>query len=213
MIPDPDFGPRRMRGQSVCMSEGAMPSASHPPFPFESRVTGEGGFSLVEVLVASAVLMTGLIAVAQMFVMSTHKNMDARRVTTTAVLAQQKIEQLRALAWGFDEFGLPVSDFSSNITITPPASAGGVGVQASPGNTLTMSTPGYVDYLDAYGAWVGTGAAPPNGAVYVRRWSVEPLPTNPNNTLVFQVLVGRISPAGPPTDLARQVTLKTRKSI
>jgi hypothetical protein len=70
-----------------------------------------------------------------------------------------------------------------------------------------------VDYLDAYGAWVGTGAAPPVGAVYVRRWSVEPLPTNPNNTLVFQVLVGRISPAGPPNDLARQVSLKTRKSI
>jgi len=195
------------------MSEGAMPSASHPAFPFESRVAGEGGFSLVEVLVASAVLMTGLIAVAQMFITSTNANMAARRVTTTAVLAQQKIEQLRALAWGFDEFGLPVSDFSSNITVTPPASSGGVGVQASPANTLTTSTPGYVDYLDAYGAWVGTGAAPPNGAIYVRRWSIEPLPTNPNNTLVFQVLVGRISAAGPPSDLARQVTLKTRKSI
>jgi hypothetical protein len=70
-----------------------------------------------------------------------------------------------------------------------------------------------VDYLDAYGAWVGTGSSPPAGALYVRRWSVEPLPTNPNNTLVFQVLVGRIAPVGPVTGLARQVTLKTRKSI
>jgi type II secretory pathway pseudopilin PulG len=213
MNADPDFGPRRMRGQCVCMSTRAMLSASHPPRPFASRAAGDGGFSLVEVLVATVVLTTGLIAVAQMFVMSTQKNMDARRVTTTSVLAQQKIEQLRGLAWGFDEFGLPVSDFSTNIAVTPPVPAGGVGVQASPGNTLTMSTPGYVDYLDAYGAWVGTGAAPPNGAIYVRRWSVEPLPTNPNNTLVFQVLVGRISAAGPPSDLARQVTLKTRKSI
>jgi type II secretory pathway pseudopilin PulG len=213
MTTDPDLGPRRMQGPRVCMSNGAMPSASHPPRSFVRRVAGEGGFSLVEVLIASVVLMTGLIAVAQMFVMSTHANMAARRVTTTAVLAQQKIEQLRGLAWGFDEFGLPVSDFSSNITVTPPASSGGVGVQASPANTLTTSTPGYVDYLDAYGAWVGTGAAPPNGAIYVRRWSIDPLPTNPNNTLVFQVLVGRISAAGPPTDLARQVTLKTRKSI
>jgi len=163
--------------------------------------------------VAAVILMTGLIAVAQMFVTSTNQNMDARRVTTTAVLAQQKIEQLRALAWGFDEFGLPVSDFSSNIAVTPPTPSGGVGLQASPDYSLFTSAPGYVDYLDAYGNWVGTGTTPPANALYVRRWSIDPLPTNPNNTLVFQVLVGRISPSGPPTDLGRQVSLKTRKSI
>jgi hypothetical protein len=139
--------------------------------------------------------------------------MAARRVTTTAVLAQQKIEQLRALTWGYDDFGLPISDFTSNIAITPPAPIGGVGLQASTGDTLTTSTQGYVDYLDAYGAWMGNGTTPPTGAIYVRRWSIEPLPTNPNNTLVFQVLVGRISPTGPPSDLGRQVSLKTRKSI
>ncbi len=148
-----------------------------------------------------------------MFVISTNTNRESRRVTTTAILAQQKIEQLRALAWGFDDFGLPISDYSSNITVTPPASTGGAGLQPSPANTLTTSTTGFVDYLDAYGAWVGTGTTPPTGALYVRRWSIDPLPTNPNNSLVFQVLVGRIAPSGPPTDLARQVTLKTRKSI
>jgi type II secretory pathway pseudopilin PulG len=190
-----------------------MASAPSPIRPLSSRTAGEGGFSLVEVLVAAAILMTGLIAVAQMFVTSTNQNMASRRVTTTAVLAQQKIEQLRALTWGFDDFGLPVSDFSSNVAVTPPTSSGGVGLQASPANTLTTSTPGYVDYLDAYGAWVGTGTTPPANAIYVRRWSIEPLPTNPNNTLVFQVLVGRISPSGPPSDLGRQVSLKTRKSI
>lgn len=190
-----------------------MAPVSRPVRQPASRAPGEAGFSLVEVLVASAILMTGLIAVAQMFVASTHQNMEARRVTTTAVLAQQKIEQLRALAWGFDEFGLPVSDFGSDITVTPPTPTGGVGLQASPPNTLTSSTPGYVDYLDAYGNYAGTGSTPPANALYVRRWSIEPLPTNPNNTLVFQVLVGRISPSGPPTDLGRQVTLKTRKSI
>ena len=205
--------PSRVRGQCVCMSTQAMSSASRPVRPLLRRIGGEGGFSLVEVLVAAAVLMTGLIAVAQMFVASTNQNMSARRVTTTAVLAQQKIEQLRGLTWGFDDFGLPISDFSTDITVTPPASSAGVGLQASPANTLTTSTTGYVDYLDAYGAWVGTGSTPPANAIYVRRWSIEPLPTNPNNTLVFQVLVGRVSPAGPLSDLGRQVSLKTRKSI
>ena len=190
-----------------------MRSEPVPTRPLSSRAGGDGGFSLIEVLVASVILMVGIIAVAQMFVSSTTQNISARRVTMTAVLAQQKIEQLRGLTWGFDDFGLPVSDFASNIAVTPPASSGGVGLQASPANTLTASTPGYVDYLDAYGAWVGTGSAPPRNAIYVRRWSIEPLPTNPNNTLVFQVLVGRISPSGPPSDLGRQVSLKTRKSI
>jgi type II secretory pathway pseudopilin PulG len=202
-----------MRGQFVCMGYTMMAAVVRPIRQPASRASGEAGFSLVEVLVAAAVLMTGLIAVAQMFVTSTHQNMEARRVTTTAVLAQQKIEQLRALAWGFDEFGLPVSDFSSNIAVTPPTSSGGVGLQASPDYSLFTSVSGYVDYLDAYGSWVGTGATPPANAIYVRRWSIDPLPTNPNNTLVFQVLVGRISPSGPPTDLGRQVSLKTRKSI
>jgi len=186
---------------------------TRPIRPFSSRLAGEGGFSLIEVLAAAVILMTGLIAVAQMFVVSTNQNMAARRVTTTAVLAQQKIEQLRALTWGYDDFGLPISDISSDITVTPPTSAGGVGLQPSPGDTLTTSTPGYVDYLDEYGLWIGTGASPPQGAIYVRRWSVEPLPTNPNNTLVFQVMVGRVSPVGALSDLARQVSLKTRKSI
>lgn len=195
------------------MGNAMMAAVSHPVRPPASRASGEAGFSLVEVLVAAAILMTGLIAVAQMFVTSTNQNMDARRVTTTSVLAQQKIEQLRALAWGFDEFGLPVSDFSSNIAVTPPASSGGVGLQASPDFSLFTSVPGYVDYLDAFGNWVGTGTTPPANAIYVRRWSIDPLPTNPNNTLVFQVLVGRISPTGRPTDLGRQVSLKTRKSI
>lgn len=195
------------------MGNTMMASESRPLRPFVSRAAGESGFSLIEVLAASVILVTGLIAVAQMFVVSTNANVSARRVTSTAILAQQKIEQLRGLTWGYDDFGLPISDFTSNIAVSPPTPAGGLGLQSSPGDTLTTSTPGFVDYLDAYGAWVGTGSAPPAGAIYVRRWSVEPLPTNPNNTLVFQVLVGRVAPDGQPRDLARQVSLKTRKSI
>ena len=67
--------PWRGQGQCVCMSTQAMSSASRPVRPFLRRIGGEGGFSLVEVLVAAAVLMTGLIAVAQMFVASTNQNM------------------------------------------------------------------------------------------------------------------------------------------
>jgi type II secretory pathway pseudopilin PulG len=178
-----------------------------------SRRASARGTTLVETMVAVVILAVGLVGVAQMFVYSTNTNREARRVTMTSILAQQKIEQLRALTWGFDDFGLAISDYTSNVTITPPTSTGGIGLQPSPTETLTTSTAGYVDYLDAYGAWLGTGATPPTGAVYVRRWSVEPLPTNPNNTLVFQVLVERVWPTTSETEQAREISLKTRKSI
>ena len=49
---------------------------------------------------------------------------------------------------------------------------------------------GYVDYVDKFGTSLGGGATTaPAGTAYVRRWTVEPLPTNPNNTLILQVLV------------------------
>jgi len=200
------------RRPSTCMSTPIVVPQRSIVGP-RRRVASQEGFSLVEVLVAVVILVTGLIAVAELFIISTNANRAARRVTSTAVLAQQKIEQLRGLTWGFDDFGLPISDYSTDVTVTPPTSSGGAGLQPSTGDTLAKATSGYVDYLDAFGAWVGTGASPPAGAVYERRWSIDPLPTNPNNTLVFQVVVDRIVPTSPAGDRARQVTLKTRKSI
>lgn len=188
--------------------------------PSSSSRRSDSGFSLIEVIVAVAVLATGLVAVAQMFALSTNTNRTARWASIGTTLAQQKIEQLRGLAWGFDALGLPQSDFSSNLTVAPPAASGGLGLSASPQNALVSNTPGYVDYLNAAGTWVGTGSTPVSGTVFVRRWSVEPLPTNPNNTLIIQVVVQKLragaadtqQTAGRVPDEVRLVTLKTRKA-
>jgi hypothetical protein len=48
---------------------------------------------------------------------------------------------------------------------------------------------GYVDFLDEAGAWVGTGPEPPPRSVFVRRWSIDPIPSDPDNLLVLQVFV------------------------
>jgi hypothetical protein len=79
-----------------------------------------------------------------------------------------------------------------------------------------------VDFLDGGGNWVGTGSRPPASAVYIRRWSIQPLPTNPNNTLVIQVLVtpvtselARVESAFTRTRMAGDallVTVRTRKA-
>lgn len=176
----------------------------------------EAGFSLVEVIVAAAVLVTGLVSVAQLFAMSTDANRAARRASQSAIVAQQKIEQLRALTWGFDPFGLPQSDFTTNIAVTPANPGSGTGLNPSPAGTLDNNTPGFVDYLGPYGEWVGTGSAHAPGTVFIRRWAVDPLPTNPNNTLVFQVRVLRVRPGSTSGhDYLEDLTLvsvKTRKA-
>ena len=101
------------------------------------------------------------------------------------------------------------------------ATANGSGLNPSPSNALDENVPGFCDFLDAGGNWVGTGTTPPATAVYVRRWAIVPLPTNPNNTIILQVLVFPASRNRGAADLgrgrrlpeeARLITVKTRKA-
>lgn len=148
------------------------------------------GFSLVEVVVSIGLLTVVSLGIAQLFALSTRANVVARSQTSTTALAEQKMEQIRGLTWGFDieGLGLPVSDTVTNLAMYPPAKNGS-GLNPSPFDALEENKAGFVDYLDANGQWVGTGTLPPASAVYIRRWAILPLPTNPNNTLIIQVLV------------------------
>src|SRR5215217_4732205 len=148
------------------------------------------GFSLVEVLVSMGLLTAVSLGVAQLFAVSSKANLAARNETSTTALAEQKLEQLRALTWGFDlqGQGLPLSDTTSNLAVFP-VTQNGTGLNPSPSDSLDQNTAGFVDYLDRDGTWLGTGTSPVAGTVYIRRWSIQPLPINPNNTLVLQVLV------------------------
>ena len=155
------------------------------------------GFSLVEVIISMGLLTTMSLGVAQLFAASTTANRVSRASTSTIALAEQKMEQLRSLSWGFDlqGQGLPVSDTTTDLA-TYPHSSNGSGLNPSPSGTLNENVAGYVDFLDAAGNWVGTGTTAPANAMFVRRWAILPLPTNPNNTLVFQVLVTPLSNEG-----------------
>jgi prepilin-type N-terminal cleavage/methylation domain-containing protein len=178
------------------------------------------GFSLLEVMVATSLLATALVALAQMFAISTRSNIGSRNSTYAAVLAQQKMEELKSLSWGFDQNGLPISDIATDTTQTPEPPVGGTGLSPSPSTSLQENTNGWVDYIDAYGNKLGTGDHAPVNAIDHRRWSVSPLPTNPNNTLVIQVLVSRVKDRGVADqgsvnrlpEEARMITVKTRKA-
>ncbi len=186
----------------------------------ESSLLGDRGFSLIEVLAATTILTVALAALAQLFAISAKSNSSAKATTFASVLAQQKMEQLRGLTWGFDTLGLPLTDTTTDITIVPEM-AGGHGLSPSPAGTLGQNTDGYCDFIDKNGAWLGGGQTPPASTAYIRRWSVEPLPTNPNNTVVLQVLVTRWRNRGSADtavgvnrlpDEARIVSVKTRKA-
>lgn len=184
----------------------------------------DAGFTIVEVLIAMMLISLMALGVAELFGVAIKATHAARNQTSTAILASQKMEQLRALTWGYDSLGtgLPVTDTTTDLSYEPAVNSG-EGLNPSPNGSLDSNTPGYVDYVDSRGQWVGTGATPPAGAVYIRRWSIEPLPMNPNNTVVLQVLVTTVrreaqaSAAGGTRrrlpDDSLVVTVKTRKSM
>jgi hypothetical protein len=181
-------------------------------------VMNDRGSTLVEALVATVVLTTGLLSMAELVRIATATNTVARNGTLAGILAEQKIEQLRALAWEFDASGVPVSDVSTDTTVQPEAPSGGTGLQSSPGS-LRQNTPGFVDHVDAGGRIVGRGAQPPMSAAYTRRWSIEPMPTSSGPAVLIQVLVTSVRNRGRADQgavsrlpgEARLVTLKMRK--
>lgn len=184
------------------------------------------GVALIEALVAVALLASALVALAGLLAIAASATHRAHIVSTSAILASRKMEQLRSLAWSMDAAGTAISDVSSDTAAAEDegecASVGqslGTGLSASPPGTLDGDVAGYVDYVDARGCGLGGGDRPPPGTVYVRRWSVTPHPGSPDSALVLQVVVFRYDPAtsaaharGRPGTV-RLVSVKARKRL
>jgi prepilin-type N-terminal cleavage/methylation domain-containing protein len=154
----------------------------------------EAGFTLVEVLVALVIVTCAALGLAELVTVAVRAAGAARSLTSCTTLAVQKMEQLKALTWSFADAGVaspPVSDTTTDLSYEPPTDTGR-GIGSSPPGALDRNTPGYVDFLDADGRWVGTGVTPPAPAVFIRRWSIEPLPADPDDSLMLQVLVTRV---------------------
>ena len=156
------------------------------------------GFTLMEVLIAMALIMVAALGGMQLVSMAIEMMAQARRHSLATTLASSRMEQLRALRFEFGTTGARITDTSADLTADPPR-LGGPGLSPSGPLALDADLPGYVDYLDARGARVGGGASPPPGAALVRRWAVEPADAT-GDLLVLQVLVrpldGSLVPAG-----------------
>jgi prepilin-type N-terminal cleavage/methylation domain-containing protein len=153
-----------------------------------TRLDRDRGFTLVEVLVAVLILAILAVGAASLGVAANRAIFSSRAASTTAALARQKHEQLRALTWAVTEAGVAVTDTTADVSGATPAS-GGPGRGVAPPGALDANLPGFSDYLDVNGRWVGAGPSPPPAAAYARRWSVDHLTGSGGATLLARVVV------------------------
>jgi type II secretory pathway pseudopilin PulG len=167
----------------------------------------EAGFTLVETMVATTILGAALILLGQLVLTATRATGDAAALSVATVLAAQKMEQLRALAFSIDASGGATTDTSTDTAVVPESPIGGTGLAPSPPAAPDVNSAGYVDFLDAAGASLG-GGAQPAGAAFVRRWSIVALPGNPDNARLLQVVVSRVDRRA----AVRLTTVKVRRA-
>ena len=143
------------------------------------RARGEEGTSILEVLIASAILITlmaGLLSLVGLAI-STTENQGHLAARTTEY-AQDKVEQLMALTY---------NDSTTDTRVFPANASGGSGLAIGGSSNTSAPVALYVDYLDDAGNLCGTtgaacaapvGTTPPTGWFYQRCWQVSLVATN-----------------------------------
>jgi prepilin-type N-terminal cleavage/methylation domain-containing protein len=135
------------------------------------------GFTLLETLIATGILVTAVAGIAQLFVLSVRFTRESGQFGVALVSAQAKVESLRALTYGFDDGGEPITD--ARLAPSPPSS-------------LASDVAPYADWLDAAGGAVDG----PDAAVYVRRWRISTLDEHEPDAIAIEVCVFRAPAAG-----------------
>jgi prepilin-type N-terminal cleavage/methylation domain-containing protein len=128
---------------------------------FARKAKGETGFTLLEVLIASAILAVVAVGVLGLFSVAVLRNSSAGdHGTRVTEYGQDKMEQLMALSF---------SDTASDTTTYPTAATGGNGLTAGGNMSVTTPASGYVDYIN----YNGTPSASSSHAAYIRLWQIS----------------------------------------
>ena len=152
----------------------------------------QGGFTLIEVAVASVITMLGLVFLASLFTLAITQNRVVKQFTSTTTLAQEKIEELNAIDYGDKRLNVG-GDLDDQVSVND------------------------VDYfdeifIDDQTGEVNTCAQIPEGQDphYRRFWRVE---NDPEllDTVIISVRVAALQ-AGRNTGMAEETTLATVRS-
>lgn len=134
------------------------------------------GFTLVETLIATGLLVTAIAGLAQLFASSVRFTRDSGQFGVALAGAQHKLEALRALRFGYDDGGSPVTD---------PR------LKPSPIGGLSEDVEGHVDWLDVSGAVLPDARS----AEYVRRWRITAIAADEPDAIAIDVCVFSIRSA------------------
>ncbi|HTB92991.1 MAG TPA: prepilin-type N-terminal cleavage/methylation domain-containing protein [Candidatus Sulfotelmatobacter sp.] len=149
---------------------------------------GESGFTLAEMLIATVIVVVGLVAVAQLVPSSMMLNANNRSDGSALVIAQRQMEALRALPLG-------AKTFTDSLGVTCPLGVTCyIGDPSQPGQVvgspLFNNTP-VIDYaqplVNGYG-FTYTEPNDPTGAVNDVRWAVVTI--NNGSTTGKRIIVG-----------------------
>jgi prepilin-type N-terminal cleavage/methylation domain-containing protein len=155
---------RRVMDHRLLLGQGMPP-------PAHGLVRQPHGFTLIEVLVVIAVLVTAVVGIAQIVIVTARSNRGALDTSMATLIGTARMEELRLQDW----------DDAQLIE--------------SPAGTLASNVSGYVDYVDQFGSPIAMSAGqnqPPSGAVFVRRWAIRPT-ADASGMLLVQVIVLRQS--------------------
>jgi len=153
------------------------------------------GFSLLEALIATVLLASAVVGLAHLVTLGAAQTRSSRHASTALVMAQSRLEQLRALGWTYSADGTRISS---------PALA------PSPARSLFEDRAGWVDYLDMFGVPVTEASGTAN---YRRRWAVSRVSAAEEDTLQLQVCVFAFRRGRDPDAIADACvsTIRTRK--
>ena len=160
------------------------------------RPCGERGFSLVEAIVAIAVLSIGVLSLARMIPFATRTDYGARTDSTATFIAMRQMEQILAQPWNLSApcggtaapcFTDAQDDAGTSVVVnlactcatipcgppsaTPPGTAGGPLTAAGTINFTAAAVPGYQRFYTINNV-AGTGSVKVNQGQYDVRWHI-----------------------------------------
>ena len=157
-----------------------------------ARRGGERGFTLIEMLFATVIVVVGLVAVAQLVPTSIMMNANNRNDGTALVIAQRQMEALRSVPLTATTFTDPLGvtcPFSQTCNVGDPTQSGVVG---SP--VVLFNNSPIINYavaiVNGYG-FTYTDPNDPTGAVNDVRWAVVTVTNGANGPVTSRrIIVG-----------------------
>lgn len=155
---------------------------------------GERGATLVEAIVAGALLVTLVTGAASLILLGHRLGVRAEQSMAATSLAMARLQVLRAIPWDYD-----VSGAAPEV----PALA------YAPSDALDRNVPGYWEVTDESGRVVGTpGSA---AAAFVIRWALWPVAAGTSDARAIEVCVYPWPDADQALPLACLASARTRQ--